>query len=70
MGRRLDIIEQKLKQNYHTQRRRNILSEGVNETVGENTLDIAIDILSAILPHISRSDLELVQRVNKPGGKN
>ena len=42
MGRRLDNIEQRLEQNDHTQRRKNILIEGVNETEGENPMDITI----------------------------
>ena len=69
MGRRLDLMEQRLDQSDHTSRRKNIIIEGVAETQGENVVDIAIDILSTILPHITRNDLEFAQRVFKPGGK-
>ena len=69
MGRGLDLIEQKLEQNDHTQRLRNILIEGVAESQGENVFDIAIDILTAILPQMGTGNLEFAQRVNKPGGK-
>ena len=69
MGRRLDNIEQRLEQNDHAQRRKNILIEGVAESEGENAVDIAVDIVSNILPNFSRNDLEFAQRITKPGGK-
>ena len=69
MGRRLDTIEQRLEQNDHTQRRKNILTEGVRESQGENVFDIAMDILSTILPQIGPGNIDFVQRINKPGGK-
>ena len=69
MVRRLDNIEQKLEQNDHTQRRRNILIEGVAHTAGENVHDIAVDILKNLKIGITHKDFEFVQRVNKPGGK-
>ena len=50
-------------------RRRNILIEGVPVSQGENTLDIAVDIISKLIPHIAHSDIEFIQRVHKPGAK-
>ena len=69
MVRRIDNIEQRLEQNDHTQRRRNILIEGVAYTAGENVHDIAVDILSKLKTGITHKDFEFVQRVSKPGGK-
>ena len=69
MDRRIEIIEQRLEQNDHALRRKNILIEGAPHTAGENVLDIAIDIMAALKPGISSNDFEFVQRVNKPGGK-
>ena len=69
LGRRLDTIEQIFEQADHTQRRKNLLIEGVTETQGENVLEIVLDILTAILPRITQGDLDFTQRINKPGGK-
>ena len=65
----IEDIEQKLEQNDHALRRKNILIEGVAESAGENVLDIAIAILKALKPDITKRDFEFVQRVSKPGGK-
>ena len=70
MSRRLDDIEQQLSQLDHNNRRRNIIIDGVGESAGENTRDIAIDILSNIDPNISKVDIDFTQRVYRPGNKN
>ena len=69
MSRRIDGIEQKLEQNDHALRRKNILIEGVPHTNGENVSDIAIDILTSLKPGLTDREFEFVQRVSKPGGK-
>ena len=69
INRRIEGIEQKLEQNDHALRRKNILIEGAAESVGENVSDIAVNILSVLRPGITNKDFEFVQRVAKPGGK-
>ena len=69
LNRRVNDIEQQLCTNDHNMRRRNILIEGVPISQGENTLDIAVDIISNIMPNISHSDIEFTQRIHKPGTK-
>ena len=69
MTRRLDSIDQQLAQLNHNNRRRNILLDGVDASEGENTRDIALDILSNIDSNLSISDLDFSQRVYRPGNK-
>ena len=69
MTRHIENIKQKLEQNDHTLRRKNILIEGVPHMAGENVSDVAIDILTKLKPGITNKDFEFVQRVNKLGGK-
>ena len=69
MNRRLDNIEQQLSQADHNNRRRNIILEGVGISEGENPMDIVLDILVHVEPNNSRSDIDLAQRVYRPGGK-
>ena len=69
MTRRLDNIDQQLAQMDHNNRRRNVLIDGVKESDGENTIDIALDILSAIDQNMSRSDIDFTQRVFRHGNK-
>ena len=69
LNRRVIDIEQQLAQNDHNLRRRNILIEGVGVSQGENTLDIAVDIIARLLPNFPASEIEYTQRVSKPGGK-
>ena len=67
--RRLDNSDQQLAQMDHNNRRRNMLIDGVKESTGENTLDIALDILSAIDQNMSRNDIDFTQRVFRQGNK-
>ena len=67
--RHLDNIDQQLAQMDHNNRRRNMLIDGVKESTGENTLDIALDILSAIDQNMSRNDIDFTQRVFRQGNK-
>ena len=69
LNRRVNDIEQQLCTNDHNTRRRNILVEGVSVTQGENTLDIAVDIISNIVPGFSHSEIEFTQRISKPGAQ-
>ena len=69
MNRRLDNIEQQLAQSDHNNRRKNIIIDGIGESEGENTRDIAVDILSALDPNLSKNDLDFTQRVYRPGSK-
>ena len=67
--RRLDGIDQQLAQLDHNNRRHNILIDGVHESNGENTRDIAVDILTKVDPTITSSDLDFSLRVYRPGNK-
>ena len=70
MARRLDNIEQQLAQSDHNNRRRNIVIDGVGESEGENTRDIAVDILSSLDKSLTKGDIDFTQRVYRPGGKS
>ena len=69
MATRLNNIDQQLAQLDHNNRRRNIVIDQVQESAGENTLDIALDILSVIDTSLSRGDIDFTQRVFTPGIK-
>ena len=69
MNRRIGNIEQHLALLDHGNKRRNILIDGVPESVNENTTDIAVDILSALDADINGQSIEYSQRVHRPGAK-
>ena len=69
MARWLDNIDQQLAQLDQNSIRCNIIIDGVQESTGENAMDIAMDILSAVDASLSRRDIDFTQRVFRPGIK-
>ena len=69
MTRRLDSIDQQLAQLDHNNKRRNILIDGVQESQGENTMDIALDIMLNLDKELKRDDIDFTQRIFRPGNK-
>ena len=61
--RRLDDIAQQIAELDNSLRKHNILIEGVPQTQGENTLNIAMDVLTLICPNITPTNIDIVYRV-------
>ena len=61
--RRLNDIAQQIAELDISLRKHNILIEGVPQTQGENTLNIAMDVLALICPNITPTNIDVVYRV-------
>ena len=68
--RRLNDIAQQIAELDNSLRKHNILTEGVPQTQGENTLNIAMDVLTLICPNITPTNIDVVYRVGNPNVSN
>ena len=68
--RRLNDIAQQIAELDNSLRKHNILIEGVPQTQGENTLNIAMDVLTLICPNITPTNIDVVYRVGNPNVSN
>ena len=68
--RRLNDIAQQIAELDINLRKHNILIEGVPQTQGENTLNIAMDVLALICPNITPTNIDVVYRVGNPNVSN
>ena len=68
--RRLNDIAQQIAELDNSLRKHNILIEGVPQTQGENTLNIAMDVLTLICPNITPANIDVVYRVGNPNVSN
>ena len=68
--RRLNDIAQQIAELDNSLRKHNILIEGVLQTQGENTLNIAMDVLTLICPNITPTNIDVVYRFDNPNVSN